>query len=79
MLPAFVESIRPLLDLASRASEPLALLGLGAVLIALSFQLRSRPARPVRPVRPVDPAPAPTAQSRSRIAPSSPLAAQQGR
>jgi hypothetical protein len=72
MLPAIVESTRPLLDLASRASEPLALLGLGAVLIALSFRLRSRP------VRPVDPAPAPTAQSRSRIAPSSPLATQQG-
>lgn len=76
MLPAIVESTRPLLDLASRASEPLALLGLGAVLIALSFRLRSRP---VRPVRPVDPAPAPTAPSRSRIATSAPLATQQGR
>lgn len=72
MLPAIVESTRPLLDLASRAPEPLALLGLGAVLIAISFRLRARPARPV------DPAPAQTAQPRSRIAPSSPLAAQQG-
>ena len=73
MLPAIVDSVRPLLDLASHASEPLALLALGAVLIALSFRFRTRAARPV------DPLPAPTSKSRSRIAASSPLATQQGR
>jgi hypothetical protein len=72
MLPAFFESIRPLLDLASRASEPLTLLALGVVFIALSFRFRSRPARPVNP------APTNPAKSHSRIAPSSSLATEQG-
>lgn len=75
MVPAIFETARPLFDLASRASEPLALLGLGVILIALSVRFRSRPARPV------DPSPAPPAKVRSRsgIPASSPLATQQGR
>jgi hypothetical protein len=72
MLPAVFESTRPLFDLASRAPEPLALLALGAGLIALSFGLRARPARPV------EPAPAPPSAVRARISASSPLATQQG-
>jgi hypothetical protein len=66
MFPAAFESTQPLFDLAGRASEPLVLLTLGSVLIALSVRFRSRRARPVDP--------ASSAKSRPRIAASAPLA-----
>lgn len=76
MVPAMLEPIRPLLEMASRASEPLALLALGAVLIAISIRLRSHSARPAEPVPP--PATA-SSKSGSRLAARPPLATTEGR